>query len=139
MIKRRWIRRIGFLLLIVTVACVWFVLWLWPGVHTVAQEVELPVRYVQDLIYAVPVTREGTELKLLTDTGGGLLLSQACVDRCALKTISVFGTKLTRLPAFRSDAWIPEPTGGEKWMPVGTVGVDCMLGQRWFAGGGVDV
>jgi hypothetical protein len=41
----------------------------------------------------------------------------------------------SRLPVFRPDAWVPEPTGGEKWMPVIDGEDDGMLGQRWFAGG----
>jgi len=133
--KRAWLRRVGLGLLLLGAACGWFFWWCLPGTHNVSQDTELPVRFVQDLIYAVPVTREGTELKLLTDTGGGLFLSQDCAKRCGLKPVSVFGTKLTRLPVFRADAWIPEATGAEKWMPLGSVGNDGMLGQRWFAGG----
>jgi hypothetical protein len=52
--KHPWLRRFGFGLLLGIAACGWFVWWLLPGTHTIAQDTELPVRYVEDLIYAVP-------------------------------------------------------------------------------------
>jgi hypothetical protein len=49
--------------------------------------------------------------------------------------VKLFGMERARLPRFRLDAWIPEPTGGERWLAVFESEGDGMLGQRWFAGG----
>jgi len=97
--------------------------------------VELPVRFVDGLIYVEPETPAGDKLSFLADTGGGLYVTEKAVERTGMQPISVFGSKRTRLPAFRTDAWIPEATGGEKWMPVFQRDEDGMLGHRWFAGG----
>jgi hypothetical protein len=40
-----------------------------------------------------------------------------------------------RLYPLRSDAWIPEPVGAERWIPLKDTEGDGILGQRWFAGG----
>ena len=70
--KRLWLRRLAAAALLIVLACVGFVWWCLPGKHKPACDTDLPVRYIQDLIYAAPITREDAELKLLTDTGGGL-------------------------------------------------------------------
>ncbi|HLJ91685.1 MAG TPA: hypothetical protein VKU02_00695 [Gemmataceae bacterium] len=49
--------------------------------------------------------------------------------------INVLGQPRACLPRFRPDAWIPEPTGGERWIALSDGEGDGMLGQRWFAGG----
>ena len=133
--KRRLWRWLGLTLLFFVMAVAGFVRWLLPGVHDVAQDVQLPVRFADGLIYVEPEVPAGAKLSLLADTGGGLYVTEKAVERTGVQPISVFGSKRTRLPAFRTDAWIPEATGAEKWMPVAQGGEDGMLGQRWFAGG----
>jgi hypothetical protein len=51
-----------------------------------------------------------------------------------MRPVPAFGGR-SRLPTFRPDAWVPEPTGGERWLPLTDAEGDGMLGQRWFAGG----
>jgi hypothetical protein len=133
--KRRFWRWLGLTFLLLVLAVAEFVRWLLPGVHYVASDLQLPVRFADGLIYVEPETPAGAKLSLLADTGGGLYLTEKAVERVDMQPISVFGSKLTRLPAFSTDAWIPEATGAEKWMPVAKGGEDGMLGQRWFAGG----
>ncbi len=133
--KRRWLRWLGGALGLAAVAFVCFVWWWLPGTHAVDQDVALPVRYAAGLWYAEPVTVEGAKMSLLLDTGGGLFLTAKCVQRCGMDTTSLLGGRRARLPQFRTDAWIPEPTGGEKWIAVQDGEGDGMLGQRWFAGG----
>jgi hypothetical protein len=133
--KRRLWRWLGLALSLLVAAFAWFIWWLLPGVHYVAQDVQLPVRFAQGLVYVEPETSAGAKLTLLADTGGGLYVTERAVERTGMRPISLFGTKLTRLPTFRPAAWIPEVTGGEKWMLVAERGGDGMLGQRWFAGG----
>lgn len=126
----------GVLLLLCLGAGVAFVWWWLPGRHYVANDTELPIRYAGDRFIAEPVTKEGVKLRLLTDTGGGLMLSPAAVTRCGLRPIKLFDMTLSRLPTWQPDAWIPEPTGAEKWLRVAPAGdADGLLGQRWFAGG----
>ncbi len=133
--KRRIWRWLGLTLLLLVLAFAGFVRWLLPGVQNVAEDVQLPARFVDGLIYVEPETLAGAKLSLLADTGGGLYVTEKAVERTGMQPISVFGSKLTRLPAFRRDAWIPEVTGAEKWMAVADRAEDGMLGQRWFAGG----
>ena len=133
---RIWLKIAAVCLLSFLIGAAVFVWWLLPGEHRVAKDTKLPTRYAGDRFFAAPVTTTGVKLKLLTDTGGGLMLSSATLERCGLRPRKFFGMMLTRLPAFRPDAWIPEPTGAEKWMQVSPPGGgDGMLGQRWFAGG----
>jgi hypothetical protein len=51
-----------------------------------------------------------------------------------MHALMVFGGR-SRLPTFQPAAWVPEPTGGEKWLPLMGGDGDGMLGQRWLAGG----
>ena len=133
--KRCWLRWLGLGVLISAALIIAFVWWLLPGTHTIDHDVVLPTRYAAGLFYVEPVTEAGVKLSLLTDTGGGLFVTQQCARRCGMKAINVFGTQRARLPPFRPDAWIPEPTGGERWLAVSDGEGDGMLGQRWFAGG----
>ncbi len=107
-----------------------------PGTRSVAHDLSLPVRYDEHRFYAEPITTNGTKLTLLTDTGGGMFLTQAALSRAGGTPTRMFGRTVSRLPAFKPDAAIPEPSGGDRRMPIwdDTDG-DGMLGQRWFAGG----
>jgi hypothetical protein len=133
--RRRFWRWLGLALLVLFLAVAGFVSWLLPGVHYVTQDVQLPARFADGLVYVEPETSAGAKLTLLTDTGGGLYVTEQAVERTGMRPMSLFGAKLTRLPALRPTAWIPEVTGAEKWMLVAEMGGDGMLGQRWFAGG----
>jgi hypothetical protein len=132
---RRWLRRLVIALLVVVLAGAAFVWWWLPGTRVADHDVTLPVRYAEGLIYAEPVTVRGEKLSFLTDTGGGLFVTRGCAQRCGMVPAPLPGTSRARLPAFRPDAWIPEPTGGEKWLALVDGEGDGMLGQRWFAGG----
>ncbi|SPE61289.1 conserved exported hypothetical protein [Verrucomicrobia bacterium] len=112
-----------------------FVRWYLPGLHRVQQDVELPTRYSSGRFFIEPITETGVKLSLLADTGGGLFLTKSVVERCGLAPIRFLSLNRTRLPAFRPQSRIPEPTGAERWMPVVDTEGDGMLGQRWFAGG----
>lgn len=132
--KRPWLRRCAIGLFVGACAIIAFLWWLLPGTHSVGEDRVLPVRFVEGLVYAEPETVTGVRLKLLVDTGGGLFLTAQCAQRCGLSPVTLPGGRRARLPALGSE-WIPEPTGGEKWMPIVDLPGDGMLGQRWFAGG----
>jgi hypothetical protein len=121
-------------LLAVAVLSLWFVWWWLPGTHIVDQDVALPTHYNAGLFYVQPVTVAGQTLSLLADTGGGTFVTRRCAQRCGMHGTILTGGR-SRLPAFRPDASIPEPTGGEKWLPLyDEEEGDGILGQRWFAG-----
>jgi hypothetical protein len=131
----RWLRWLVLGVLACAVVFIGFVWWWLPGTHTVDQDIVLPTRYAAGLVYAEPVTAAGVRLSLLTDTGGGLFVTRQCAKRCGMHVVNRFGKQRARLPPFRADAWIPEPTGGERWIALSDGEGDGMLGQRWFAGG----
>ena len=133
--KRRWLRWLLVLALAGAATAAAFVWWMWPGHYAVGADTDLPVRYAEGLVYVEPVTTKGAKLSLLADTGGGQFMTRRSAERCGVHPVTVLGLRLGRLPQFRPDAWIPEPTGGEKWMRVVDGERDGMLGQRWFAGG----
>jgi len=123
-------------LLLLIAAGTWALWWFLPGVHRVDRDWTLPTSYNEDRFYVEPVAVDGQKFHLLTDTGGGLMLSRGAVERCGLPIKKLLGRQLTRLPRFRSDAWIPEPTHAEHWISIADGNDnDGMLGQRWFAGG----
>ncbi|HWX20141.1 MAG TPA: hypothetical protein VN578_09590 [Candidatus Binatia bacterium] len=132
---RFWLRWLLILGLSGGAALLGFIWWWLPGTHRTGRIITLPTRYDGDRFYVEPITSLGIKLSLLTDTGGGLFLTQGAVERCGLSPNRLLGQKRVRLPRFRFDAWIPEPTGGEHWFPVVDGEGDGMLGQRWFAGG----
>jgi hypothetical protein len=109
--------------------------WYLPGLYHVRADLALPTRYSSGRFYAEPITTKGVKLSLLTDTGGGLFLTQRAVERCGLHPVQFLWLNRTRLPDFQPDSRIPEPTRAERWMPVVETEGDGMLGQRWFAGG----
>ena len=133
--RRRWLLAIGVMLAATSIGVAAFAWWMLPGTHRVDRDVELPARYDEDRFYVEPITTNGVKLSLLTDTGGGLFLTENAASRCGIVPTHVLEKPLVTLPAFRTDAWIPEPTGGERWMSVTKGEGDGMLGQRWFAGG----
>jgi len=134
--RRRFWLRVGILTpIIVALLSGGFVWWWLPGRYHVAGDLEIPTRYEGDRFWAEPVTVWGIKLHLLTDTGGGLFLARSLVQRGVIHPSSLPGITVARLPAFDPQTWIPEPTGGEKWISVKDSDGDGMLGQRWFAGG----
>lgn len=111
----------------------------------------LPARFDGDLVRVAPETVEGKTLNLYTDTGGGLFLTSAAVERLGLEAENVAGPpgpdgkgtrrQVVEFPAFKMEAWIPAPSGN------GRIGVmpaemaasqgfteDGMLGEPWFGG-----
>ncbi|HEY9170690.1 MAG TPA: hypothetical protein VI136_00235 [Verrucomicrobiae bacterium] len=135
--RRRWLRWLVILVTLVMAISgvgLGFIWWWLPGSHVVDRDIELPTRFTAGLIYAEPVTIGGEKMSLLADTGGGTFVTRRCAARCGMRADLAFGGR-SQLPAFRLEAWIPEPTGGEKWIPLTDGEGDGMLGQRWFAGG----
>ena len=139
-----WFRRhprwtaLGLVALITVLACAgvffWIVLPL--GAHFVEQPTALPVAYDEDRFFVEPVLADGSRLRLLADTGGGLFVTRTAAERCGLvASWSIGRGEVVRLRPLRSDAWIPEPVGAERWIPLKNTDGDGMLGQRWFAGG----
>jgi hypothetical protein len=125
--------------------------------------VRLPILYEEHRFFVQPITRDGVQLTLFTDTGGGLFITAAAVERLKLggltaedlgsRGISIPaaviremppGARFVQLPEFRADASIPAPITpwGESFLlphaPVaGSTAElvrDGMLGQMWFAG-----
>jgi hypothetical protein len=105
--------------------------------------VSLPVKFAAHRFLVQPRTTDGATLTLLTDTGGGLFISAAAVERLKLDVRQVESQGETisaaRLPAFTPDAAIPplEALDGRlPVMPTSEVSVfeaiDGMLGQAWF-------
>ncbi|HEX7770588.1 MAG TPA: hypothetical protein VF422_11235 [Dokdonella sp.] len=104
----------------------------------------LPARFVADLVFVEPRTRDGRTLSLFTDTGGGLFLDGRAVERLGLKTSpGDEDATFTRLPEFAPGAGIPAPQRNDGTFyvmpaaeaaknPVHTA--DGMLGEAWFAG-----
>ncbi len=112
----------------------------------------LPARFEAGRVFVVPRTRDGQELRLYTDTGGGLFLDERAVERLKLATTAAPagsdappGAKLASLPRFAPGFAIPAPLGNggslfvvpaaraEKQAKEGIDG-DGMLGEAWFAG-----
>src|SRR5262249_45074048 len=131
--RRRWLRRLVLVLLGGAGLCLWFVWWWLPGAHIVDQDAELPSRWAAGLLYVEPVTAAGQRMSMLADTGGGTFVTRLCAKRCRMRETLLMGGR-SQLPTFRPEAWVPNPTGGEKWMPIKDEEGDGMLGQRWFAG-----
>jgi len=114
--------------------------------------VTLPTLFVADRVYAVPRTSDGQSLKLYTDTGGGLFITQAAAQRLKLRVRlaplaegtdpSAPQPSLAELPAFKAGFSIPVPPDNEGRLPVMPTERaeknhfvdDGMLGEAWFGG-----
>lgn len=117
---------------------------------------ELPARFEADRVYLQARSPAGETLRLYTDTGGGLFLKQAAVERLTLPQETLADAaaraqlgeraRVTRLPDFALAAGIPPPPADDGRLMVlprdmagaqlpGTSADDGMLGQAWFAGG----
>lgn len=113
----------------------------------------LPARFEADRVYVTPTTHDGDVLRLYTDSGGGLYLTQATVDRLALSTRDADESlrkevgaeaKTATLPAFQAGKSIPPPLRDDarflvmparmKPLLPGLSLDDGMLGQAWFDG-----
>lgn len=117
---------------------------------------ELPSQFVDGRVYVTPTTHDGQQMRLYTDTGGGLFLKQAAVERLGLHTEAPsaamqkeWGTnapQMVRLPSFADGhgipalladdghlAVMPDATAKRNELP-GESTDDGMLGQAWFAG-----
>jgi len=111
----------------------------------------LPAEFIANRVYVVPRTTSGKTLKLFTDTGGGLFVTEATVRRLKLATTESTDAEaagparrllLTTLPPFKSSATIPPPPDNDWQVPVMPdeeahrhhSDDDGMLGQVWFGG-----
>lgn len=102
--------------------------------------VSLPVSYEAHRFYAVPVTTSGVQLRLYTDSGGGLFFVPSAVRKAGLKTRTEEGMELAEFPTFKAGHSIPGVVGKE-FVPVFSgkmtphmENLSGMLGQEWFAG-----
>ena len=109
---------------------------------------ELPTRFEAGLIYVLPQTRQGVELRLFTDSGGGLFLSTTAADLIGAEYDAdprADDAPLGRAawPEFAEHAWIPAPRMPADGLPIiampaqlqlsdGEV-MNGMLGAPWFA------
>lgn len=133
---KRWLGRLLIAGTSVVLLGVCFVWWMRPGRYVLDKDWELPTKYVADRYFAVPTASNGIQLSFLADTGGGLFVTTHALRQAGVGITGLPLLHVARMPAFRADAAIPEPTGGERWMPIADRDdSDGMLGQRWFAGG----
>ena len=108
--------------------------------------VTIPTQMVEYMFYAHPVTKDGIELNLYTDSGGGVIMLRSVVDRLHLPTTKrkVDNQELEEvsLPDFQQGKGIPPPLGHDSKLLVMPdnylkviLGQDIsgMLGQEWFA------
>lgn len=116
--------------------------------HLRVDAITLPVRYVTDRFYVVPVTMEGDTLILYTDTGGGAnMMYSASVDRLGLEpqllVIGEDSARVVSLPAMKHDAAIPPPNllppFADRMLitqpePGSSFDGTGFLGRTWFAG-----
>jgi hypothetical protein len=126
----------------------WFALvlsWLLPVFAAHAQR--LPAEFVDGRVFVVAADRDGTRLRMFTDTGGGWNAVRSSVaDRLGLKPAgSLQQDDGSRLPAVGFprgwiDQGIPAPRY-ESWLqgrlvvvPDHEIDDDLFLGSRWFAG-----
>lgn len=111
--------------------------------------VVLPTAFVDDRFFVVPTLANGSELRALADTGGGLYFFSDAADRLKMTVKGVseddYKGLATDFPAFAEGKGIPAPLSAPKFIPVApapvrmnltwiTPDIDGMLGETWFAG-----
>jgi hypothetical protein len=115
----------------------------------------LPAQFEGDRVYLHASDGLGQQLRLYTDTGGGLFIKQDAVERLKLASEPLTDplalrevgdrARTTRLPTFALAAFIPPPPADKGRLMVlprelagrqlpGTSDDDGMLGQAWFDG-----
>jgi len=116
-----------------------------------AAAADLPARFESELVY-LDVPQPGGRLRLYTDTGGGMFLRQAAVERLGLPTAAASAeliaevgpdARITPWPHGLAPAGLPAPSRGDATLLVmppraggelpGIAPDDGMLGQAWFA------
>jgi len=113
----------------------------------VAQAQRLPAEFVDGRVFVVAADRDGTRLRLFTDTGGGWNAVRSSVaQRLGLEPAgSVQQDDGTRLPAVGFPrGWIDQGIAAplhDHWLqgrlvvvPDPEIDDDAFLGSRWFAG-----
>jgi len=107
--------------------------------------VELPTQFAENRIVVTPRLRTGEQLTLLTDSGGGLFLTVAAVQRLGFEVTQRPGPDdleqdVATLPPFAADATIPLIEEFGRTLPVSEESlaqegerIDGLLGQKWFA------
>jgi len=116
-----------------------------PNVPTPGRPIPMPVKFIEHRFLVQPMTQDGETLLLLTDTGGGLMLTREAAERMSLSVSSVEGDggepmDAALLPAMAWDAWIPSVTVFDGRLPVRPAkelqhierDIDGILGQAWF-------
>jgi hypothetical protein len=112
-----------------------------------AEDVVLPIQYDQDRFFVVPVLTGGDELRLLTDTGGGILIFDDAAVRLKLSvsgvTLADYKGMAAKFPEFEPGKGIPAPRTEGDVIPIApgpvrmrlswlTKDTDGILGQSWF-------
>ncbi len=111
-------------------------------------DVVLPTQYDQDRFFVVPVIAEGEVIRLLTDTGGGVLIFDDAAVRLKLSvtgvTLSDYKGMAAKWPEFEAGKGIPAPKTEGDVIPIApgpvrmrlswlTKEIDGIIGQGWFA------
>jgi hypothetical protein len=103
----------------------------------------IPTHFVENMVYARPVTRKGITLNFYTDSGGGILIYRGVVNRLHLHVIprKLDGKQMeeVHLPEFQPGKEIPPPLGHDSKLIVVPdktrlePRLSGLLGQEWFA------
>ena len=104
----------------------------------------LPAKLDAGLFYLHPRTRDGTELRLYSDTGGGLFFTGSGSAKLGVAVdakATADHPQRVPWPEFDARAWIPQPGGTQRGMPVmpkpsppAAPVIDGLLGGAWFGG-----
>jgi hypothetical protein len=118
------------------------------SIRALAQGTVLPSQYDQDRFFVVPVIAGGEAIRLLTDTGGGILIFEDAASRLKLPisgvTLAGYKGLATKFPTFEAGKEVPIPKSEGDVIPIApppvrmslswlTQDIDGILGQGWFA------
>lgn len=115
--------------------------------RTRAGDAVLPTQYDQDRFFVVPVIAGGGEIRLLTDTGGGVLFFDDAAVRLNLSvsgvTLADYKGMAAKFPEFEPGKEIPIPKTEGDVIPIApgpvrmrlswlTKDIDGIIGHGWF-------
>ncbi len=112
-----------------------------------AEDAVLPSEYDQDRFFVVPVIAGGERIRLLTDTGGGVLFFDDAAMRLKLSvsgvSLSDYKGMAAKFPEFEPGKEVPAPKTEGDVVPIApgpvrmrlswlTKDIDGIIGQGWF-------
>lgn len=112
-----------------------------------AEDMVLPTQYDQDRFFVVPVIVGGDVIRLLTDTGGGVLFFDDAAMRLKLSvsgvSLSDYKGMAAKFPEFEEGKGVPVPKTEGDVVPIApgpvrmrlswlTKDIDGIIGQGWF-------